>query len=76
MNNCLGSRNPGNLPVVCVKKQEKYIAAIEVSDEGIEHALGFNNRELTDDSQLFKAVEKWRNIYKLEWRCDFDNNYD
>lgn len=75
LNNCLGSWGPGNWPVVCVKKQEKYIAAIEVSDKGIEQALEFNNIEFEEDSQLFKAFEKWRNEHNLEWNHDFDNNY-
>ena len=67
LKNCLGSWNPGNWPVVCIKKQEKYVAAIEISDKGIRQALGINNGEIKDDLPLFKTFEKWRKEHKLEW---------
>ena len=49
-----------------MKKKEKYVAAVEFSDKGIEQAFGFDNRELKYDEPLFKAFEKWRKVNNLE----------
>ena len=67
LQNCLGGWRTNNWPVVCVKKREKYVAAIEVSNKGIEQAFGFDNRELKYDERLFSAFEKWRFLNKLEF---------
>ena len=74
LQNCLGGWRTNNSPVVCVKKKDKYVAAIEISDKGIEQAFGFDNRELKYDEQLFKAFEKWRKANNLE--INYSNDED
>lgn len=66
LKNCLGRWCTSNWPVVCIKKQERYVAAVEISETGIEQAFAFDNRRIESDEPLFKVFEKWRKLNNLE----------
>jgi len=73
LKNCLGTWRVDSFPVVCVKKNEKYVAAIEVSDEGIVQAQGYKNNDIQSDRNLYTAFEKWMKRYNLAWdACAYD----
>ena len=67
LNNCLSSWSCYNSPVVCIKKRDKYVAAIEVSDGCICQAYGYDNSSIKSNRKLFETVKKWQKQYNLKW---------
>ena len=67
MQNCLGNWRPNDAPVVCIRRKEEYVGAVEVSDGKIIQARGFDNSELEKDPRLMAVLEKWRDRYGLLW---------
>lgn len=65
LKNCLGMWRTGQNPVVCVKKKDKYVAAIEVSGREVMQVRGIENADIQKDSKLQEALEKWMESYKL-----------
>ena len=77
LENCLGSWNAQNSPVVCVKKNKKYVAAIEVKNGYIIQARGCDNSCIESDPQLYAAYEKWKKAHNLEvYDDDLDDDDD
>lgn len=72
LENCLASRTIDDLPVLCVKRKNTYVAAIEMNDGQIETMLGYRNREIEENSELYSVIEKWKNRYGLNF-SDFYN---
>lgn len=72
LKNCLSEWQPGYSPVVCVKKREKYLAAIEVAQRCVVQARGYHNEPIEDDPLLFEAFKKWIDCYGLQWSSEED----
>lgn len=71
LNNCLVNYDSNNNPVVCVKKNDKILAAIEIKNsKQIIQAYAKNNTEIADDSELSKAVSKYYKRNNLKWLHD------
>jgi len=75
LKNCLSSWEAWNSPVVCVKKKDEYLAAIEVSDGKIMQARGYDNSSIGRDKNLSIAFEKWQKRFQIEWQ-EFDDEDD
>jgi len=65
LDNCLGSWSPGDSPVVCVKKGDEYVAAIEVNDGKIIQAHGYDNCSIRSDEELYNAYKIWMKTFSL-----------
>ena len=76
LQNCLDTWDPQGYPVVCIRRKEEYMGAVEVSNGQIVQARGFDNRDLERDPRLFAAFEKWRQRYRLEWAEEDDEDFD
>lgn len=76
LRNCLTSWKYNDSPVVCVKKGERYIAAIELRDRMIVQAYEHSNNPLGTDGRFLVVFNKWANEYGLKWSpiCDNDLN--
>ena len=74
LENCLVEWSAQSSPVICVKKQGKYVAAIEISDNKIVQARGYRNLTITNDRKFNKAFEKWRAMYGIEWMFAHDED--
>ncbi len=59
LNNCLGQWPTSSAPVVCMKHNEHWLAAIAVSGNEVVDALGYDNRELEVDPRLYGVLKKW-----------------
>ncbi len=59
LNNCLGQWPTSSAPVVCMKRNEHWLAAIAVSGNEVVDALGYDNRELEVDPRLYGVLKKW-----------------
>ncbi len=70
LENCLGEWQAGDYPVVCVKKRDQYVAAIEISENGIVQAYGYKNSSIEYDQALYAAFEKWMHQFHLSWSYD------
>lgn len=66
LKNCLASWCVDNSPVVCVKKDEQYVAAIEILNGMIVQARAYNNSCIESDKDLNLAFEKWQKKYHIE----------
>jgi len=76
LGNCLTSWQIDNNPVICVKRSNKYIAAIEINDKKIIQARLYDNMPIEMDLQLFDAFDKWKEKYRLEWTEELDAGFD
>ena len=65
LDNCLGSWSPGDSTVVCVKKGDEYVAAIEVNDGKIIQAHGYDNCSIRSDEELYNAYKIWMKTFSL-----------
>lgn len=65
MNNCLGTWHTNNSPVVCVRKEDEYVAAIEIENGIIVQARGLWNMPIEYDEEFSEVFEKWKQKYKL-----------
>lgn len=77
LHNCLGSWDPQKPAVLCVRRQGKIIAAIEVFDHRVVQARTIHNRRLYDDPGLFAAYTKWvekNNIAGQDAKLCFDED--
>ncbi len=59
LENCLVAWRSGASPVVVVIKNEKIIAALEISDNKIVQARKKNNAAIDENSNLYKAILNW-----------------
>lgn len=66
LDNCLGSWSPEDSPVVCVKKDNEYVAAIEVNDGKIIQAYGYDNCSIGSDEELYNAYKIWMKTFSLQ----------
>lgn len=76
LDNCLSTWSPNDCPVVCVKKQDKYVAAIEISAGKIVQAKASKNSKIEHDKKLQSAFLKWQEKYGISWLCDDDDDDD
>lgn len=76
LNNCLSAWRIEDSPVVCVKKDEQYVAAIEILNGMIVQAKAYNNSFIEQDRDLNWAFEKWQKKYQIEWVSISDDDYD
>jgi len=77
LKNCLASWGVDNSPVVCVKKGEQYVAAIEILNGMIVQARAYNNTSIECDRNLSLAFEKWQKKYHVEWEpISYDDDED
>lgn len=77
LKNCLSSWSIENSPVVCVKKDEQYVAAIEILNGMIVQARAYNNTSIECDRNLNSAFEKWQKKYHVEWEpISYDDDED
>ena len=60
LNNCLGEWDGSKNPVIAVKLEGRYQAAIEVEGRQIVQQLAADNEPICEDPELFAAVEKWK----------------
>jgi len=67
LQNCLDEWKPHNSPVVCVRKKNQYVAAIEVLKGRVVQARGYDNSSLENDPPLYEAFKKWMELFRLEW---------
>lgn len=65
LDNCLGSWSPEDSPVICVKKDDEYVAAIEVNDGKIIQAHGYDNCSIRSDEELYNAYKIWMKTFSL-----------
>ena len=72
LNNCLVSWQTTGNPVVAVKRDGRYAAAIEVSDGFVIQARAAGNRPMADSPALNRAYMKWRDKFRLEERPFMD----
>ena len=75
MKNCLDEWQPYYSPVVCVRKNDKLLASIELRRKKVVQARGFDNQSIEDDENLYNAFQKWMEKYQLEWIDDVED-YD
>ena len=73
LGNCLSEWKTHNAPVVCVSKNGRYVAAIEVRYPFVEQALGRNNIPLSHDPLLRQAVLAWMERHHLQWSPQDDD---
>lgn len=76
LNNCLSSWLGDDNPVVCIKMNEKIVAAIEVQGNTVIQLLGWNNSSIDRVKGLTDAYEKWKHKYRLTEEKDFDFDDD
>ena len=77
LKNCLASWGVDNSPVVCVKKGEQYVAAIEILNGMIVQARAYKNTSIECDRNLSLAFEKWQKKYHVEWEpISYDDDED
>jgi len=76
LQNCLRNRSPNDAPVVCIRRKEEYVGAVEISKGEIVQARGFDNCSLELDPRLDAAFEKWRQRYQLEWADEEEEDFD
>lgn len=76
LQNCLDEWAPSAAPVVCIRRKEMYVGAVEVSDGNITQARGVDNCDLERDPRLWAALEKWRDRYGLRWEEADDDMFD
>ena len=74
LNNCLGQWKSQNAPVVCVRKRDRYVAAIEVRYPYVEQAFARNNDPISHDPPLERAIHAWMERYRLEWGSHVDDD--
>ena len=65
MKNCLVSWTPEQAPVVCVTKQGRYVAALEIDCDAIVQARGYDNDDIEEDSPLNRAIVLWSKKFGL-----------
>ena len=60
LNNCLRSAQFNN-PVICMMKNGRYVAAIEVDEKKklVIQALIKDNEDIEDDKSIYIAFKKW-----------------
>ena len=82
MKNCLGNWTPDKNRVICVRKDGRAVAAIELNEDVIYQARGVSNKALSCDAELERAYMKWKGCFGLEeyafarFYDDFDNMFD
>ena len=76
LQNCLSQWRTGYPPVVCVRKGDEIVAAIEIRNHCVAQARGFDNASIQDNPYLYEAVKKWMKKYRLEWLGDEDDDVD
>ena len=65
LKNCLVSWTPEQAPVVCVTKQGRYVAALEIDCDAIVQARGYDNDDIEEDSPLNRAIVLWSKKFGL-----------
>lgn len=72
LDNCLSEWSPCDNPVVCVKKNNEAVAAIEVCGQVVVQSQGYSNTPLSQVRGLVEAYKKWMEKYKMreESNCD------
>ncbi|MBR4073259.1 MAG: hypothetical protein IKK24_04870 [Clostridia bacterium] len=65
LDNCLDEWGPDNNPVICVKKNGKAVAAIEVCGQIVIQARGYANSPLKIMDGLAQAYNEWKKKYNL-----------
>lgn len=59
LKNCLSDDSYHSETIICVKKDDEYVAAIQVADKTVYQAYLKNNVCIETDTELFSAYEKW-----------------
>ncbi|MBQ3527384.1 MAG: hypothetical protein IJA52_02375 [Clostridia bacterium] len=72
LDNCLCEWRPHHAPVVCVRRRDEYLAAIEIQGELVVQIKGHNNCTIGEDGPLFKAFLKWIGLCGLKRHCDIE----
>lgn len=65
LNNCLGEWDGSRNPVIAVKLEGSYVAAIEVEGQEVVQQLAIDNGSVRNDPTLFAAIEKWKALNQL-----------
>ena len=72
LQNCLTMWSIQSSPVVCVKKGDEYVAAIEISGKTVIQAKGWRNTDIEDNEELQRVFYKWLKQYNMEWKPEED----
>ena len=67
MNNCLVSWKPNGNPVVAVKKDGRFVAAVELLGKCIVQVRAAENEPIEAHPALNRAFQNWRERYGLDW---------
>lgn len=73
LNNCLSQGLYYKNTIVCVKKDDRYIAAIDASRGVVNEAYLKDNKEIETDPEFLNVYEKWK---KLKDICEIDETDD
>ena len=65
LENCLGTWSASSSPVVVVFSGEIMVAAIEIEKDKVVQALGQRNKEISENSDLYKTICKWCAMQKI-----------
>ena len=77
LRNCLAEWQMQHPPVVSVRKNGRFVAAIEVAYPYVVQAMARNNSAIEGDPSLYDAVVRWMNRYGLRWgEDDCENEYE
>lgn len=70
LKNCLGEWQMQHPPVVSVRKNGRYVAAVEVVYPYVVQAFARHNAPIDRDPSLSMAIARWMNRYGLRWNED------
>lgn len=67
LKNCLGEWQMQHPPVISVRKNGRFVAAIEVVYPYVMQAMGRRNSSIDRDASLAAAVARWMDRFGLRW---------
>lgn len=72
LKNCLSEWQMQQPPVVSVRKNGRYVAAIEVAYPYVVQAFARRNSAIEADLPLYAAIQEWMARYRLRWDNEDD----
>lgn len=72
LHNCLSHWSVFDNPVVCIKQGGKVVGAIEVSENVVIQARGEENSDISENTKMYSAYQKWKKRFGLK-NCGEDD---
>lgn len=76
LENCLYLWNPSRNPVAVVFSGEIMVAALEISGDKIVQLRGQRNRDISENSDLYKTISKWCALQQMTIATDINEIED